>query len=175
MLDIRRNLFNVLGLPGSPPRQPTAFDTLLKDVLAEEFRVLVCDEAQLLREESFRLETPSARSLRDEGLKERIQKVYTFNYLVYGARKIWRELNRQGHAVACCTVERDTDSRPMRMGMVHTVRWRTCWGCSLPRASGDDSRIGTRSPSWRSLRERGWLSCAEPMARTRISALRERG
>ncbi|MFB7216446.1 hypothetical protein [Streptomyces sp. NPDC056255] len=33
--------------------QPTAFDTLLKDVLAEEFRVLVCDEAQWLREESF--------------------------------------------------------------------------------------------------------------------------
>ncbi|MFF3129926.1 AAA family ATPase [Streptomyces sp. NPDC057908] len=53
VLDIRRNLFNVLGLPGSPPRQPTAFDTLLKDVLAEEFRVLVCDEAQWLREESF--------------------------------------------------------------------------------------------------------------------------
>ncbi|WP_405393340.1 IS3 family transposase [Streptomyces sp. NBC_01102] len=53
-----------------------------------------------------RLETPSARSLRDEELKERIQKVYTSNYRVYGARKVWRELNRQGHAVARCTVER---------------------------------------------------------------------
>ncbi|MFD7283621.1 IS3 family transposase [Streptomyces sp. NPDC059862] len=53
-----------------------------------------------------RLKTPSARSVRDEELKERILKVYTSNYRVYGARKIWRELNRQGHAVARCTVER---------------------------------------------------------------------
>ncbi|ANZ21682.1 Putative transposase for insertion sequence element IS986/IS6110 [Streptomyces noursei ATCC 11455] len=28
------------------------------------------------------------------------------NYRVYGARKIWRELNRQGHRAARCTVER---------------------------------------------------------------------
>ncbi|MET8008497.1 IS3 family transposase [Streptomyces sp. NPDC005271] len=53
-----------------------------------------------------RLGSPSARSVRDEELKERIQEVYTSNYRVYGARKIWRELNRQGHAVARCTVER---------------------------------------------------------------------
>ncbi|MFF5010866.1 IS3 family transposase [Streptomyces phaeochromogenes] len=53
-----------------------------------------------------RLEAPSARSVRDEELKERIQEVHTSNYRVYGARKIWRELNRQGHAVARCTVER---------------------------------------------------------------------
>ncbi|MDL5206553.1 IS3 family transposase [Streptomyces sp. ALI-76-A] len=30
----------------------------------------------------------------------------TSNYRVYGARKVWRELSRQGHAVARCTVER---------------------------------------------------------------------
>ncbi|GAA1927254.1 hypothetical protein GCM10009753_71050 [Streptantibioticus ferralitis] len=44
--------------------------------------------------------------MRDEELKEQIQEVYTSNYRVYGARKIWRELNRQGYAVARCTVER---------------------------------------------------------------------
>lgn len=44
--------------------------------------------------------------MRDEDLKERIRAAYTSNYRVYGARKIWRELNRQGHAVARCTVER---------------------------------------------------------------------
>lgn len=44
--------------------------------------------------------------MRDEELKERIHDVYTSNYRVYGARKIWRELKRQGHAVARCTVER---------------------------------------------------------------------
>ncbi|WP_431993997.1 IS3 family transposase, partial [Streptomyces albogriseolus] len=49
---------------------------------------------------------PSARSVRDGELKEMIQHVYDVNYRVYGARKIWRELNRQGHSVARCTVER---------------------------------------------------------------------
>ncbi len=44
--------------------------------------------------------------MRDEELKERIQEVHASNYRVYGARKIWRELNRQGLAVARCTVER---------------------------------------------------------------------
>ncbi|WP_250405602.1 IS3 family transposase, partial [Streptomyces cellostaticus] len=53
-----------------------------------------------------RLEAPSARRARDTELKDKIQKVYTSNYRVYGARKIWRELNRQGHEVARCTVER---------------------------------------------------------------------
>ncbi|MFF7859176.1 IS3 family transposase [Streptomyces sp. NPDC007904] len=43
--------------------------------------------------------SPSARQVRDAGLKELITEVY-------GARKVWRELNRQGHAVARCTVER---------------------------------------------------------------------
>ncbi|WP_107473642.1 IS3 family transposase, partial [Streptomyces sp. NRRL S-813] len=49
---------------------------------------------------------PSARSVRDEELKEEIKEVYETNYRVYGARKIWRQLNRQGHHVARCTVER---------------------------------------------------------------------
>ncbi|MFR0355287.1 IS3 family transposase [Streptomyces sediminimaris] len=44
--------------------------------------------------------------MRDAELKGRITKVFEANYRVYGARKIWRELNRQGRAVARCTVER---------------------------------------------------------------------
>ncbi|EXU68677.1 transposase [Streptomyces sp. PRh5] len=44
--------------------------------------------------------------MRDTELKEMIRQIHTDNYRVYGARKIWRELNRQGHAVARCTVER---------------------------------------------------------------------
>ncbi|MET9168093.1 IS3 family transposase [Streptomyces cellulosae] len=50
--------------------------------------------------------TPSARTVRDAELKEHISKAFETNYRVYGARKIWRELNRQGRAVARCTVER---------------------------------------------------------------------
>lgn len=44
--------------------------------------------------------------MRDTELKERIQEIHASNYRVYGARKIWHELNRQGHTVARCTVER---------------------------------------------------------------------
>ena len=49
---------------------------------------------------------PSARTLRDTELRELVGRVYADNYRVYGARKIWRELNRRGHTVARCTVER---------------------------------------------------------------------
>jgi putative transposase len=49
---------------------------------------------------------PSARARRDEALIPLIAKIYNENYQVYGARKIWEELHRQGHQVARCTVER---------------------------------------------------------------------
>ena len=49
---------------------------------------------------------PSARSLRDGELKDLIAGLHADNYGVYGARKVWRELGRQGHSVARCTVER---------------------------------------------------------------------
>ncbi|MFJ9381115.1 IS3 family transposase [Streptomyces sp. NPDC101455] len=53
-----------------------------------------------------RLAEPSLRALRDADLKPVIHEVFATNYRVYGARKIWRELNRQGRPVARCTVER---------------------------------------------------------------------
>ncbi|WP_462183509.1 IS3 family transposase, partial [Frankia sp. AgKG'84/4] len=49
---------------------------------------------------------PSARSLRDAELLVEIERVWKENYEVYGARKVWRVLNREGIAVARCTVER---------------------------------------------------------------------
>lgn len=50
--------------------------------------------------------TPSARTVRDAKLKEQTSEAFEANYRVYGARKTWRELNRQGHTVGRCTVER---------------------------------------------------------------------
>lgn len=50
--------------------------------------------------------TPSRRQLRDKELSEQIQRVHAANYGVYGARKVWLALNREGIAVARCTVER---------------------------------------------------------------------
>jgi putative transposase len=50
--------------------------------------------------------TPCKRAVRDADLSERISRVHTQNYGVYGARKVWLALNREGTAVARCTVER---------------------------------------------------------------------
>ena len=49
---------------------------------------------------------PSRRQSRHEGLKPEIARVHAANYGVYGARKVWLTLNREGIAVARCTVER---------------------------------------------------------------------
>jgi putative transposase len=49
---------------------------------------------------------PSARALRDEELKAEIARVHAEHFGVYGARKVWRQLHREGIAVARCTVER---------------------------------------------------------------------
>jgi len=51
---------------------------------------------------------PTAREARDAILKEKILEVWKgeTGREVYGARKIWLELNRQGIVVARCTVER---------------------------------------------------------------------
>lgn len=48
----------------------------------------------------------SARSRRDTELRPVIRRVHEDNYGVYGARKVWRQLHRQGVRVARCTVER---------------------------------------------------------------------
>jgi putative transposase len=49
---------------------------------------------------------PSARALRDAQLKAHMQRIYDDNYGVYGARKLWAQLRREGITVARCTVER---------------------------------------------------------------------
>src|SRR3712207_6303390 len=48
----------------------------------------------------------SPRARRDLALMERIRRVHAANFGVYGARKVWRQLGREGTAVARCTVER---------------------------------------------------------------------
>ena len=48
----------------------------------------------------------SARALLDERLREQIQRVWNDRFQVYGARKVWRQLQREGVNVARRTVER---------------------------------------------------------------------
>jgi transposase InsO family protein len=47
-----------------------------------------------------------ARARRDEALVPHIERVWRANLQVYGADKVWRQLGREGHPVARCTVER---------------------------------------------------------------------
>src|SRR5439155_611766 len=49
---------------------------------------------------------PSARRHRDQELKARISRIHAANLEVYGARKVWHQLHREGIPVARCTVER---------------------------------------------------------------------
>jgi putative transposase len=50
--------------------------------------------------------SPSVRSRRDADLKAVITTLHAENYSVFGARKVWLVLNRQGIVVARCTIER---------------------------------------------------------------------
>jgi transposase InsO family protein len=60
----------------------------------------------------------SARAHRDEVLRAAIVRVWRANRRVYGARKVWEQLQREGLGVARCTVE-----RLMReLGLVGVVR-----------------------------------------------------
>jgi putative transposase len=61
---------------------------------------------------------PSARSLSDAEMKDKILKVYKENYEVYGAHKVWKELGRKGTIVG-----RDQVARLMReLGIKGAVR-----------------------------------------------------
>ena len=62
------------------------------------------------------------RVRRDRELSDEIQRVWDENLCVYGARKVWRQMNREQFAVARCTVE-----RLMRiLGLQGVVRGQTC-------------------------------------------------
>ena len=62
----------------------------------------------------------SVRAVRDAELREEIERVWKENFSVYGARKVWRQLSREGVAVARCTVER----LMRQMGLQGAVRGR---------------------------------------------------
>lgn len=51
-------------------------------------------------------ELRSRRAKRDDSLRDSIQRAWEGNFAVYGARKIWRQLHREGVDVARCIVAR---------------------------------------------------------------------
>jgi len=64
------------------------------------------------------------RLLRDRVLSLAVRRVYDENFEVYGARKVWRQLNREDVAVARCTVERLMRSLCLQ-GVVRGSKCRT--------------------------------------------------
>ena len=68
----------------------------------------ICRDLQIAPSSYYahRARAPSPRSVTDAATTEVITKVHADNYGVYGARKVHAELNRQGHPVARCTVQR---------------------------------------------------------------------
>ena len=62
------------------------------------------------------------RARRDLELAKEIRRVYEENFQVYGARKVWRQLGREGIRVARCTVERLMRS----LGLAGVVRGKKC-------------------------------------------------
>ena len=62
-----------------------------------------------------------ARARRDAALKPEIRRVFAENFGVYGARKVWRQLSREGFDVARCTVERLMRS----LGLAGVIRGKT--------------------------------------------------
>jgi putative transposase len=76
---------------------------------------------------------PSARTLRDETLTPEIIRVYEENQSVYGPRKVWRQLKREGFQTARCTVERLMRALEIK-GEVRGKTWKTTYpDLSAPR------------------------------------------
>jgi transposase InsO family protein len=60
----------------------------------------------------------SARAKRDEALKIEVRRVFEEDFRVYGVRKVWRQLRREGFDIARCTVARLMH----RMGLQGAIR-----------------------------------------------------
>ena len=82
----------------------------------------ICRELQVAPSSYYaaRQRPPSARRVRDEALKVKLRHVYAEHFGVYGVRKLWRQLQREGIPVARCTI-----ARLMReLGLAGVVRGR---------------------------------------------------
>ncbi len=69
-------------------------------------------------------ETLPARTRRDGVLRREIRRVYEENFQVYGVRKVWRQLKREGFDVARCTVARLMRAMGLQ-GVIRGKRIRT--------------------------------------------------
>src|SRR5690606_9720854 len=69
-------------------------------------------------------ESAPARVRRDAGLSVEIRRVFDENFQAYGVRKVWRQMKREGHDVARCTVARLMRNMGLQ-GVIRGKRVRT--------------------------------------------------
>lgn len=77
-----------------------------------------------------------ARTRRDAELRAEIRRVWEENFGVYGVRKVWRALNREGLAVPRCTVARLMGVMGLR-GVVRGRRAKTTLAAKEPARPAD--------------------------------------
>ena len=119
-------------------------------------------ERVVQRQDSTRL---SARARQDMALKPEIARVFAENFEVYGVRKVWRQMMREGVSVARCTVERLMrdmgtleqalhDRRPFIAAAWFTIAIadRNMCPSSTPKLASNPAMCGLPQPNRRALR-----------------------
>ncbi len=87
----------------------------------------------------------SARARRDVALKAEVGRVFAENFGVYGVRKVWRQLLREGFAVARCTVARLMRDLGLR-GAIRGKPVRTTMADKAPPCPADHVNRQFRAP-----------------------------
>ena len=110
----------------------------------------ICEVLQVAPSTYYAAKTrrPCRRRVRDEELRVEIRRVHAENFEVYGARKVWRQLNREGIRVGRCRVER----LMRQMGLAGRVRGkkkRTTIPADISARPGDlvDRRFVATAPN----------------------------
>ena len=113
----------------------------------------------------------SARARQDATLKIEVRRVFDQNFSVYGTRKVWRQLKREGFDVARCTV-----SRLMRdMGLQGVIRGKPVKttiseGRAMPAGSRQSPVQGAEAERPLAIR----LHLCRDLDRLRLRCLRDR-
>jgi putative transposase len=103
----------------------------------------------------------AARTVRDQLLLAEIRRVHAANYGVYGARKVWRQLHREGIEVARCTVEQLMRADGLT-GVVRGTTRRTTVPAELSGRPGDLLERNFTAPAG----NRRWVADVTPVRRT---------
>ena len=151
-------------------RPATAEMTRFIETHRERFGVEpICRELQVAPSTYYaaRQRPRSARRIRDEVLQVKLRQVHAEHFGVYGARKLWRQLTREGIPVARCTVERLMRALSLS-GVVRGSPDARCY----PTSTRPDPRTWWSATSGRPPPNRLWV--AEPHLRAHLVGLRLR-